>query len=254
MADFSGKVALVTGASRKIGAAVAVAIGRRGGSVLVNYLTGKDRAESVARSVEDAGGKAMICCADIRERAAVKTMVEHAVEKFGGIDILVNNARHLHPKKPFLKLDWDADMDAQMKVHLGGAFHCCQEAIPHMIARGGGSIVNILSTAFRRADPKLHAYGPAKAALRNLTINLAAEFGPSGIRVNSATPGNTHSPEYPSRNHSPSEVEALRLRTPLRRIGSPDDIADVVVFLCSDSARHVTGADIAVNGGSFMTL
>lgn len=145
-------------------------------------------------------------------------------------------------------------MCSQLEVHLGGAFHCCQEVIPYMKDRDGGTIVNMLSTAFRAAGPGLHAYGPAKAALRNFTMNLAVEFGPLGIRVNSVTPGSTASPEFPSRNRSKTEVEELRQKIPLRRIASPEEVADVVVFLCSNAASHITGADFPVNGGSSITL
>lgn len=252
--ELKGKAALVTGASRRIGAALAVELGRRGASVVVNYFSGKERAERVAKEVEAAGGRALVHGADIRDRAAVHAMVEKAIGAFGGLDILVNNARQIHPMKPFLEVDWEEDMRSQMEIHLGGAFHCCQEVIPHMVSRGGGVIVNILSTAFRSANPRSHAYGPAKAALRNFTMNLAVEFGPEGIRVNSVTPGNTASPEFPSRNRSAAEVESLRQRIPLRRIASPEDIAEAVIFLCSDAARHITGTDLPVNGGAFITL
>jgi 3-oxoacyl-[acyl-carrier protein] reductase len=123
-----------------------------------------------------------------------------------------------------------------------------------MIERHGGAIVNMLSTALRSANGRYYAYGPAKAALRNLTMNLAVEFGPSGIRVNSVAPGNTSSAEFKSRHRSDAEVEELRQKAPLRRIAAPEDVAEAVVFLCSDAARHITGADIAVNGGAFLTL
>jgi NAD(P)-dependent dehydrogenase (short-subunit alcohol dehydrogenase family) len=221
---------------------------------VVNYVSGKERAERVAAQVEAAGGRALAHGADVRDRNAVRAMVERAVETFGGLDILVNNARHIHPKKPFLELDWEQDMRSQMEVHLGGAFHCCQEAVPHMVNQGSGVIVNLLSTAFRKASPRLSAYGPAKAALRNFTMNLAVELGPQGIRVNSVTPGNTATPEFPSRNRSEAEVEELRQSTPLRRIAAPEDVAEAVVFLCSDAARHITGTDLPVNGGAFISL
>lgn len=254
MRDFEGKVALVTGASRRIGAAIAREFGKRGAAVTVNFLSGGERAEGIVAEIEKAGGRAIAERADIRNRGDVDAMVARTVAAFGGIDILVNNARHIHPKKPFLETDWYEDMTSQMEVHLGGAFHCCQAAIPHLVERGGGSIVNILSTAFRRADGRLYAYGAAKAALRNLTMNLALEFGPSNVRVNSVSPGNTATPEFTSRHRTPEEVEALRMKTPLRRIGAPEDTAQIVAYLCSDAARHITGADIPVNGGAFLTL
>ncbi len=251
--DFEGKVALVTGASRRIGAAVALALGRRGAAVTVNYFSGNERADRVVAQVEAAGGRALAHGADIRDRGAVREMVERTVDTFGGLDILINNARHLHPRKPFLEVDWEQDMWSQMEVHLGGAFHCCQEAIPHMLNRGGGAIVNMLSTAFWTASPQSHAYGPAKAALRNFTMNLAAEQGPLGIRVNSVSPGHTATPEFPSRRPE-AELEELRNRAALRRIATPEEVAEAVVFFCSDAACHITGADLPVNGGSAITL
>lgn len=254
MTDFEGKVALVTGASRQIGAAIARELGKRGAAVTVNFLSGQGRAEGVAAEIEQSGGRAIIERADITKRDQVQSMVRRTVATFGGLDILVNNARQIHPKKPFLETNWDDDMSAQMSIHLGGAFNCCQEAIPMLISRGGGAIVNILSTALRRADSRLYAYGAAKAALRNLTMNLAIEFGPSNIRVNSVSPGNTSSPEFTSRHRSEAEVEELRKRTPLQRIATPEDTAQTVAFVCSDAARHITGADIPVNGGAFLTL
>lgn len=254
MRDFEGKVALVTGASRRIGAAVARELGQRGAAVTVNFLSGQERAEDVVAEIERSGGRAITCQADIRNRAEVQAMVTRTLGAFGRLDILVNNARHIHPKKPFLDTDWEDDMSSQMAVHLGGAFHCCQAAIPTLIAGGGGAIVNILSTAFRRADSRLYAYGAAKAALRNLTMNLAVEFGPSNVRANSVSPGNTSAPGFTSRHRTPEEVEALRRKTPLQRIAVPEDTAQIVAFLCSDAARHITGADVPVNGGAFLTL
>jgi 3-oxoacyl-[acyl-carrier protein] reductase len=254
MRDFEGKVALVSGASRQIGAAIARELGQRGAAVTVNFLSGRERAERVVAEIEQSGGRAIAERADIRNRDDVRAMVARTVAAFGGLDILVNNARHIHPKKSFLETDWEEDMSSQMNVHLGGAFHCCQAAIPNLVARGGGAIVNILSTAFRRADGRLYAYGAAKAALRNFTMNLALEFGPSQVRVNSVSPGNTSSPRFTSRHRTPEEIDMLRKTTPLQRIAAPEDTAQIVAYLCSDAARHITGADIPVNGGAFLTL
>jgi 3-oxoacyl-[acyl-carrier protein] reductase len=251
--DLAGKVALVTGASRRIGAAVALALGRRGAAVLVNYLERRDLAEGVAAAVEAAGGRALVHRADVRDREAVRAMVERTLEAFGGLDLLINNARVAHPIRPFLELDWDRDMRSQLEVHLAGAFHCCQAAIPHMMHRGGGAIVNMLSTAFRSAGPRYHAYGPAKAALRNLTMNLAAEMGPHGIRVNSVSPSTTETSEFPTRLTEAERQRRLR-ETPLGRIATPDEVADAVVFLCGAGARYITGADLVVSGGGMIAL
>lgn len=251
--DFEGKVALVTGASRRIGEAMAVMLGGRGAAVVVNYFSGKERAEGVVARVEAVGGRAIAHGADVRDRGAVREMVARAAETFGGLDILINNARHIHPRKPFLETDWEQDMCSQMEVHLGGAFHCCQEAIPHMLKRGGGAIVNMLSTAYRTANSDLHAYGPAKAALRNFTMNLAVEQGPLGIRVNSVSPGHTVTKEFPSRRPQ-AVLDELHRGAALRQIASPEVVAEAVVFLCSDAARHITGVDLPVNGGTAIAL
>ena len=251
--DLAGKVALVTGASRRIGAAVALALGRRGAAVVVNYLERRELAERVGADVEAAGGRALVHRADVRDRDAVRAMVERTAETFGGLDILVNNARLAHPIRPFLELDWDGDMRSQLEVHLGGAFHCCQAAIPHMMRRGGGAIVNMVTAVFRSAGPRFHAYGPAKAALRNLTMNLAVEMGPHGIRVNSVSPTTTETAEFPTRITEDERRRRLR-ETPLGRIATPDEVADAVVFLCTDASRYITGADLIVSGGGLIAF
>lgn len=251
--DFSGKVALVTGASRRIGAAVALALGRRGCTVVVNYLAQKDRAESVAAEIEEAGGRALVHQADVRNRDEVRAMVERTVETFGAIDILINNARLVHPVHAFLELDWKEHMLPQIDVHLGGAFHCCQEAVPHMLKKGSGVIVNMSSTSFRSANPRYSAYSPAKAALRSFTLNLAAELSPLGIRVNSVSPGTTESPQDPSRR-TPAQLAERLKKIPLGHIATPDEIADTVVFMCSDDARYITGAELIVSGGATMVF
>jgi 3-oxoacyl-[acyl-carrier protein] reductase len=247
--EMEGKVALVSGASRRIGAAVATGLGARGAAVVVNYLSNKERAEEVAARVEAAGGRALPIAADVRDRSAVKGMVDEAVSVFGGLDILVNNARTPHPTRPILELDWEEDMLSQLQIHLGGAFHLCQEAIPHMKRRGGGAIVNMLSISFRRGNYLSHAYGPAKAALRSFTMSLATELGEYGIRVNSASPATT-APE----RADDARRERLIAQTPLGRIATPEEVADSVIYLCSDAARFVTGVDLQIAGGRDMAF
>ncbi len=247
--EMEGKVALVSGASRRIGAAVAAGLGARGAAVVVNYLNNKERAEEIAARIEAAGGRALPIAADVRDRGAVRAMVAQCTAEFGGLDILVNNARTPHPVRPILEMDWERDMLSQLQIHLGGAFHLCQEAIPHMKRRGGGAIVNMLSISFRRGNYRSHAYGPAKAALRSFTMSLAAELGEYGIRVNSASPATT-APE----RADDARRESLIAQTPLGRIATPEEVADNVIYLCSDAARFVTGVDLQVSGGRDMAF
>lgn len=244
----SQKIAIVTGASRNIGAAIALSLAKRGMTVLVNYFENEKAAGEVVQKIEAAGGRAAAFAADVRDRAQVREMVRHAAETFGSLDVLVNNARVPHARKGFLETDWERDVLPQLNVHLGGPFHCIQEAIPLMKARGGGSIINILSWVFRVGSPNSHAYAPAKAALRSLTISLAAEMGPFQIRVNSVSPGTTDTPEVHSRV---SEEERARriARVPLGRNAHVEDIGEAVAFLCSEDARYITGEDITVAGG-----
>lgn len=251
--DFAEKVAVVTGSSRRIGAAVALAFGRRGASVLINYVQRRDLAERVAARVENAGGRATVFQADVRDRQTVDAMMAHAAETFGGMNILVNNARAVHQRRPFHEMDWERDVLPQFEVHFGGAFRCTQAALPFMQKRGGGAIVNVLSTAYRKATPQVHPYSAAKAAMRSLTISLAAELGPYKIRVNSISPGTTETPEEPL-GIGPAEREKRLREIPLNRFATPDEMAEAVVFLCSDAASYVSGAELVVSGGWALTL
>jgi 3-oxoacyl-[acyl-carrier protein] reductase len=248
MRDFEGKVAIVTGASRRIGAAIAVELGRRGAAVVVNYLTRKDLAERVGGQVEAAGGRALVHQADVRDREAIRAMVDRTAEAFGGVDVLINNARSMHPKGSFLEMTWEKHMLPMIEVHLAGAFHCCQAVVPHMLKRGGGAILNLLSISFRRGDPNLHAYSSAKAALRSFTMTLAADLGRQGIRVNSISPGTTETEEFRAR-YTEEERVRMRQEIPLGHIATPEEVSGAAVFLCSEEARYITGVDVVVSGG-----
>ncbi|MBI3026248.1 MAG: glucose 1-dehydrogenase [Candidatus Tectomicrobia bacterium] len=248
MRDFEGKVDIVTGASRRIGAAPALEFGRRGASVAITYLTNKERAEKVGAGIEKAGGKALVLRTDVRDRAAIRAMVDRTAEAFGGVDILVNNARIIHPRVSFLEMDWDRDMWPMLEVHLAAPFHVCQAAVPHMLKRGGGAILNVLSASFRRGEGELHAYAAAKSALRGFTLTLANDLGPQGIRVNSVSPGVIETPEFKTRR-TEEQRQKVVMNTPLRRIGSPEDVAATIAFLCSGQAGYITGEDIVIAGG-----
>lgn len=248
MRDFEGKAVIVTGASRRIGAATAAEFGRRGASVALTYLTNKERAEKVGAEIEKAGGKALVLRTDVRDRQSIRDLVDAAARAFGGVDVLVNNARIIHPRAAFLEMEWDRDMWPMLQVHLAAPFHACQAAVPHMIKRGGGAIVNVLSASFRRGEGELHAYAAAKSALRSLTLTLANDLGPQGIRVNSVSPGVVETAEFKTRRTEEQRQQVIR-NTPMRRVGAPEDVAAAIAFLCSGRAGFITGEDIVIAGG-----
>ncbi len=245
-----GRVALVTGASRNIGSEVARALAREGAAVGVHYHAASDLAAAVVADIAAAGGCARAVKADIRNRDEVTTMVAAIAAAFGPVDILVNNARQLTDKKKFLNLDW-ADYEPQIDVILKGAFQCCQAVLPSMIDGGnGGRIINMLSTITEEPNWRWHTYGAAKGALAQLTRHLAAEMGPHNITVNMVSPGFTRT-ERKTMHHD-DYLQDYVARTPLARFVRAAEVADAVVFLASDQARFITGANIPLSGGKVM--
>ena len=161
----------------------------------------------------------------------------------------MNNAGADFPMVPFAEYPWEA-FEAKILGEMKAVFHCCQAVIPHMTESGGGSIVNISSTLSRQTAPGFVAHSAAKSGMDGFTRALAAELGPAGIRVNTIAPGLT---ETDATAHTPQEMkDAIREFTPLRRLGQPDDVADAVLFLCSDAGRFVTGTYVPVSGGAMM--
>ncbi len=245
-----GRVALVTGANRGIGRAIACALAREGAAVGVHYHAATTMAEEVVAEIVAAKGRALAVKGDVRNRGEVATMVAEITDAFGPVDILVNNARQLAGKKKFLDLDW-ADYEPQIDIILKGAFHCCQAVLPSMIDRGqGGRIINMLSTVTETANWRWHAYGAAKGALAQFTRHLAAEMGPHNITVNMVSPGYT--PTQRAATHTDEFLRDYLAHTPLGRFGSTDEVADAVVFLASDQASYITGANLPVSGGKIM--
>ncbi len=241
--DLTGRVAVVTGAAQGIGAATARRLCRSGARVLVTDI--QDRAgQRTADAIHDEGGVAVYRHADVSREADVRGMVEEAVRLWGRLDILVNNA-HFEVHGSVLDLsveEWDDSYAVLVRALFLGAKH----ALPHMRAAGGGSIVNIASVLGRHPTRRYATYTSAKAAVPQLTRQMAVDFGPDGIRVNTVTPGtiDTGRRDVPDR-----ESEAARLH-PLRRTGVPEDVANAICFLVSDQASFITGADLVVDGGS----
>ena len=253
--NFGGKVVLVTGASRGIGAAIAHAFAAEGATVVVNHLSNDAAAADVVAHCKAAGGDAWAVKADVCSPAAVQAMVEQVLDETGRIDVLVNNALRPYTfdpqrRKLFGDLEW-LDYQAQFDGSVGAAYNTCKAVVPHFRQRAQGSIVNIVSDLVERPVVPYHDYTTAKSALVGFSRNLAAELGPLGVRVNCVAPGLV----YPTQASSTTREdfrEAIAASTPLRRIARPEDVAGPVLFLASDWSGFMTGQVLFVDGGLVM--
>ena len=245
MSSLAGKVAIVTGGSRGIGAAIARRLGADGASVVVNYTRNEDAARQVVAQVESGGSKAAAIQADMGEEAQIAALFARAGEAFGRVDILVNNAgvsggRALE--------DTDAAFYEEMfGVNVRGPLLAMRQAARQM-GPEGGRIVNISSSITRSPTAQWAAYAASKAALETLTACLAVELGPRGITVNAVAPGVTQT-DMLQAVMPPDVQQQMVANTPLGRLGQPDDIADVVAFLCGHEGRWITGQTLVANGG-----
>lgn len=239
------KTAIVTGASRGIGAACAAELARNGFAVAVNYRVNKSAAESVVNAVSAAEGQAFAVKADVSVPEEVAAMFEAVKERFGSVSLLVNNAGISHIG--LLQDMTDGEIRRQLEVNLMGAIVCSREAARQMIPRKSGSIINIASMWGEVGASCEAVYSACKAGIIGFTKALAKELGPSGIRVNCVSPGVI-------RTDMNSELTADTLReleeeTPLLRIGSPEDVAKAVAFLAKEESSFITGQVLPVNGG-----
>ena len=239
------RYALITGASRGIGAATAREFARRGWGVAVNYLNHQMEAEALACELEGYGVPAMAVGADVADAEQVQRMVDKALEKFCQLDILVCNAG-LSEIGLVSQID-DARWRRLFAVNVDGVHHCCQAVLPHMIHRKEGSIITVSSMWGQVGGSCEVAYSATKGAVIAYTKALAKELGPSGIRVNCVAPGviDTEMNGHLSRE----DLEALAEETPLGRLGTPEDVARSIAFLASHEASFLTGQVIAPNGG-----
>ena len=246
--SLSGLAAIVTGADRGIGRGIATELARAGCRVAVNYLTTPDLADAVVVELSLLGVDALAVQGDVRIAADADRMVRAAVDRFGRLDALVNNAG-VQTWKPFLDVteeEWDLVVDTNLK----GCFLCTQAAARYMQANGGGSIVNIGSGSNRIPFPSLVAYTASKGGIEMLTKVAALELGRFGIRVNCVAPGAVEIER--TRLEMDDYAGAFARITPLGRVGTPEDIAAAVVFLASPDARFITGQTLAVDGGLFV--
>lgn len=248
---FDGKVVLVTGASSGIGAAIASAFGASGAKTVVNCHRHRGTAEETARSIRDQGGTALVCQADVTDRAQVEGMVARVNAELGPIDILVNNAGAGVRLCPLVELT-DEFWDYVMAVNLKSAFLCCRAVAPQMIERKSGVIVNISSVVARHGGgPGELAYTTAKGGLSAFTRGLTRELSKYGIRANTVAPGPTDTP-FHEEVRSREQLEGIIPRIPLGRLGVAEDISGAVLFLASDAGSYITGQSIEVNGGFWL--
>ena len=250
-----GKVVLVTGASRGIGAAIALAFAREGATVVVNYLSNDAAAQQTVAACQAAGGDAWAVKADVGNAAEVQAMVDSIVREAGCIDMVVNNAFKPYTFDPeqrrrFDDLEW-SDYQSQFDGAVGAAFNVCRAVLPQMRQRARGSIVNIVSNLVENPVVPYHDYTTAKASLVGFSRNLASELGPVGIRVNCVAPGLVY-PTQGSQSTKEAFRESLMAATTMRRLASPEDVAGPVLFLASDLSGFMTGQVLLVDGGLVM--
>lgn len=244
----SGKIALITGADSGIGRAVAIAFAREGADVAVAYLNEHEDAQETARWVEQAGRQCLLLPGDIAEKAHCQALVDKTVERFGRIDVLVNNAAFQMTHENFEDIP-DDEWVMTFDVNITAMFRICQAAIKHM--RPGSSIINTSSVNSDMPKPTLLAYATTKGAIANFTGGLAQMLGPKEIRVNCVAPGPIWTPLIVS-TMPEEEVQNFGGNTPLGRPGQPVEVAPIYVLLASDQASYITGQRYGVTGGKPM--
>jgi NAD(P)-dependent dehydrogenase (short-subunit alcohol dehydrogenase family) len=242
----AGKTAVITGGDSGIGRAVAIAFAREGADVLVSYLEEDDDAQETARWVEEAGQRCVLVPGDLADPAHCRSVITRAADEFGRIDVLVNNAAFQMARQSIEDIP-DEEWDRTFQVNITAMFHLIKAAMPHMGA--GGSIINTASIQEDQPTPILLPYSATKAAILTFTGNLAQMLGERGIRVNSVAPGPIWTPLIPATMPDGDAVAGFGDDTPLGRPGQPVEVAHAFVFLASDEASYVSGANIGVTGG-----
>ncbi|RME83449.1 MAG: SDR family oxidoreductase [Caldilineae bacterium] len=242
-----GKTAVITGSGRGIGSAIAVALAGQGANVVVNYFRNRAPAEQTAAAVEEAGGRALVVKAHVGRKEMVEHLVQEAMDHFGGVDIFIGNAASGVPR-PLLEQD-DREWDWTVDINARSIFHGVKAVAPYMKEKGWGRIIGISSMGSRRALPNYGVVGVSKAAIETLIRYFAVELAPCGITCNVISPGIVltdalaHFPDWQA------HIAAARERTPIGRFVTPEEIAAVALFLCSEAAAGIVGQTIIVDGG-----
>lgn len=242
----AGKVALITGGDSGIGRAVAVAFAREGANVVISYLKEHDDAKDTADLVRAEGAECRVYAGDIGDEKWCRQLIDNAVEDFGGLNILVNNAGEQHPQEDPLDITTD-QWRRTFKTDIDAMFYLTREALPHL--KKGDSIINTASVVAYKGHPMLLDYSSAKGAIVAYTRSLSMMVAERGIRVNAVAPGPIWTPLIPS-TFPPDKVEEFGKDTPLGRPGQPSEVAPAFVLLASDDGSYITGQTIHVNGGT----
>jgi meso-butanediol dehydrogenase/(S,S)-butanediol dehydrogenase/diacetyl reductase len=241
--QFDGKVVIVTGAGSGIGAATAKRFGGAGAQVVLNDRT-REPLEAVAAGLDP--GRVVLQTGDVSEQADAETLIAAAIDRFGRLDVLVNNAGVV-PTGPILEASVQ-DWRKVMAVDVDGVFFCTRAALPHLV-QAGGNIVNVSSVSGLSGDWNMSFYNAAKGAVSNFTRSLALELGAQGVRVNAVNPGLTFTGLTQDIKRDQELMRRFAERIPLGRGAEPEEVADVIAFLASDAARYVTGVNLPVDGG-----
>jgi 3-oxoacyl-[acyl-carrier protein] reductase len=247
--DLKGKVVIITGARRGMGRSHAIAFAKEGAKVVVSDISLED-CEKVVKEIKKLGGEAMAVKCDVSKKEEVEEMVRKTIEKWGRIDVLVNNAA-IAQFKPFLEMteeDWDRTMD----INLKGYFLCAQAVAKEMVKQKSGVIINIASIAMGQTGiglPTLVHYVASKGGVVAMTEALALELAPYGIRVNSVSPGIIDTPMVDPVRADKKTLEGILMRVPMKRMGKPEEVSNLVLFLASDASSYMTGSNVVIDGG-----
>jgi len=249
MADLKNKVAIITGARRGMGRTHALTLAKAGAKVVVSDISQED-CEKVVEEIKKDGGQAIAIKCDVSQKSEVEKMIKETIKKWGRVDILVNNAG-ICQFKPFLELS-EEEWDRTINVNLKGYFLCAQAAAQEMAKQKSGAIVNIASVAMGQQGigfANIAHYCASKGGVVGMTEALAVELAPYNIRVNAIAPGMIETPMIDPIKSDPKSLEGLLSRVPMRRVGKPQEISNMVLFLSSEASSYMTGSTVVIDGG-----